>query len=373
MIYTDIAFDVWTDLDDRFSQSNAPRIFQLQRAISSLTQGQTTVANYFSQLKAYWDELSFYSTIPVCTCSAAKEFSSYQQQERLMQFLMGLNETYSTVCGQLLLMDPLPNINKAYSLILQEEKQREVSVPHTSHTDAAALIARNSSRFHGALLEHSDSHTSSKDTRGRRRPRPTCDHCGFVGHTKDKCYALHSYPPGHRLFNSSPQVPAPHVATPRSTTLTNESVSSAAPTFTPDQYRQLLSLLNKGTPQPEAHLAGNHSCCSTSSPSQSWVIDTGATNHMAHSFSSLHSFTAPTHPSSVNLPNGNLANVTHVGKRDVEEGIISMVAWYYIAKHAEDIDTADQCMSVDEDINLDNIEGGMEASSKQTKALPFSS
>ena len=42
-----------------------------------------------------------------------------------MQFLMGLNDSYTTVHGPILLRQPLPTIRKAYSLILQEEKQRE--------------------------------------------------------------------------------------------------------------------------------------------------------------------------------------------------------------------------------------------------------
>lgn len=35
---------------------------------------------------------------------------------------MGLNESYTTVRGQILLMIPLPSIDQAYSLLLQDEK-----------------------------------------------------------------------------------------------------------------------------------------------------------------------------------------------------------------------------------------------------------
>jgi hypothetical protein len=49
-----------------------------------------------------------------------------------MQFLMGLNETFTQVRGQILLMDPMPNIDRVFSLIRQEEWQRSIgqlSVP----------------------------------------------------------------------------------------------------------------------------------------------------------------------------------------------------------------------------------------------------
>ena len=38
-----------------------------------------------------------------------------------MSFLMGLNESFAQVRGQLLLMDHLPLINKVFSLVSQEE------------------------------------------------------------------------------------------------------------------------------------------------------------------------------------------------------------------------------------------------------------
>lgn len=35
---------------------------------------------------------------------------------------MGLNEFYTAARGQILLMEPLPIVNKVYSLIIQDEK-----------------------------------------------------------------------------------------------------------------------------------------------------------------------------------------------------------------------------------------------------------
>ncbi|KAJ0016708.1 hypothetical protein Pint_10816 [Pistacia integerrima] len=47
---------------------------------------------------------------------------------RLMQFLVGLNDSFDHIRNQILLMDPLPIINKAYSMVLRVEKQREVYI-----------------------------------------------------------------------------------------------------------------------------------------------------------------------------------------------------------------------------------------------------
>lgn len=48
------------------------------------------------------------------------------QEQRLMQFLAGLNESYALVRSNILLMDPLPTVNKAQALLLQDERQRSL-------------------------------------------------------------------------------------------------------------------------------------------------------------------------------------------------------------------------------------------------------
>ena len=41
-----------------------------------------------------------------------------------MSFLMGLNDTYTIVRGQILLVDPIPSLSKVFSLLNQDDKQR---------------------------------------------------------------------------------------------------------------------------------------------------------------------------------------------------------------------------------------------------------
>jgi hypothetical protein len=57
VIFSTTAQEVWEDLWDRFSQSNAPRIFQIERDIACLAQEQMTVAAYYTRFKKLWDEL----------------------------------------------------------------------------------------------------------------------------------------------------------------------------------------------------------------------------------------------------------------------------------------------------------------------------
>ena len=67
-----------------------------------------------------------------------------------MQFLMGLNESFSHVRAQILLLDPIPPVNKVFSLLVQEEHQRNISVSSTSSSspsEAMAFGSQNHSSF----------------------------------------------------------------------------------------------------------------------------------------------------------------------------------------------------------------------------------
>ena len=96
---------------------------------------------------------------------------------------MGLNESYSHIRGQILMMEPLPTINKVFSLVIQEEKQPNVGISY--QTSEPMAFGSNSNASIG-------SSGGSKT----RRDKIICSHCGFNGHTKEKCYRLVGYPPG---------------------------------------------------------------------------------------------------------------------------------------------------------------------------------
>ena len=82
---------------------------------------------------------------------------------------------------QLQNLSPLPSINKAHSLFIQEEMQRSVT---------------NSVRFESTILA-----TKSLGNNPKGKERPLCTHCGKLGHTVDKCYKLYGFPLGYKFKN----------------------------------------------------------------------------------------------------------------------------------------------------------------------------
>ena len=71
-LYTSNARELWCELEERYGESNGPLLYQIQREISSITQGSMNVAEYYTKLKRLWDELTVLMPLPECTCGSAK-------------------------------------------------------------------------------------------------------------------------------------------------------------------------------------------------------------------------------------------------------------------------------------------------------------
>ncbi|XP_070012538.1 uncharacterized protein LOC142162404 [Nicotiana tabacum] len=124
IVYKSSAHKVWTDLKDRYDKVNGSRIFFLHKEIATLSQGISLVYAYFSKLTDLWEEYDALMLCPGRDCLESKSYFEHFEYQRLLQFLMGLNETYSQPRSQILMMSPVPTVNKAYSMIVSEESQR---------------------------------------------------------------------------------------------------------------------------------------------------------------------------------------------------------------------------------------------------------
>ena len=146
IIWMDSATDLWKDLHDRFAQSDAIRISDLQEEISSLKQGNMSVIEYFIHLKILCDELNNLRPLPTCvclpqcSCNVLDIIRNYVHQDHVIKFLKGLTGSFSTVKSQILLMDPIPSINRIYSLTLQHERQ--ISSSNDGFFELVVLYAR---------------------------------------------------------------------------------------------------------------------------------------------------------------------------------------------------------------------------------------
>ncbi|KAH0638091.1 hypothetical protein KY289_038006 [Solanum tuberosum] len=103
------------------------------------------------------------------SCGAKESVFRAEQERRLIQFLMGLNETYTAVRGNILMMNPLPLLAQTFSLLVQDEKQREIKPNTQLFMESTSLNVGNS----GKMIMESGSFnaSSSGGASTSRQPR----------------------------------------------------------------------------------------------------------------------------------------------------------------------------------------------------------
>ena len=108
---------MWFELQEQYSQIDGHRIYQLTQELVQLKQLNYAIEVYYQKMKGFWDELDVielpHLCICPCNCDNGRENVERDQRKRLIQFLMGLDESYADIRGQILLMQPLPTIVKA--------------------------------------------------------------------------------------------------------------------------------------------------------------------------------------------------------------------------------------------------------------------
>ncbi|XP_074364303.1 uncharacterized protein LOC141705124 [Apium graveolens] len=142
MNYLDSAQMVWTELNERFAVVNGHKIYEIQRDLFKLEQGNDSVEFYFHKIKGFWDELKASEPPIQCTCGASKTWEEQLEKTRLIQFLIGLHTSFTAARGQILMMNPWPSVNQAFMLLKQEEKKRQIHGSSASPTTLMSQIPR---------------------------------------------------------------------------------------------------------------------------------------------------------------------------------------------------------------------------------------
>ena len=138
--YVNNSAELWKELEDRYDQTNGAKLYQIQKEINDLTQGVLDITVYYTRMKKLWEELNTLNVKNhcscVCVCGAKDSIFKAEQDRRLIHFLMGLNEVYTVIRGNILMMNPLPSMGQAFSLLIQEEKQKEFKPVGRISTDS---------------------------------------------------------------------------------------------------------------------------------------------------------------------------------------------------------------------------------------------
>ncbi|XP_011081378.1 uncharacterized protein LOC105164425 [Sesamum indicum] len=338
-VYVTSSRELWLEIEARYERSSGPMIYQIQREISTISQGDMTLTCYLTRVKKMWNELSCLAPSPKCTCGGCtcginKAIGERHTTTQLMQFLMGLHENFDKEKSQLLMIDPLPDIERAFSMLFAVEQQRSVQVQLADCTNNAAYQFYLKENKKDSLNKQSQKRRPFLDKRSMM-----CTHCHKSGHLRDTCFQLHGTPERYKALNDKKKQYGTNynlvanIETKRAGTGEVSTSNSEPKAEVADLVAELLKLMRSKEPPSdpisnyanyvnyEEQFAGNASCSSALNLGE-WIIDTGATNHVCAHLSYFVSYSVPSHTQVIHLPDGTIKTVTYIGTVKITDTLV---------------------------------------------------
>ncbi|XP_057532157.1 uncharacterized protein LOC130810200 [Amaranthus tricolor] len=204
-------------LEERFAYSSHTKIYNLEKQLADVDQGNLSVLDFYTKFKVLWDDLNSIDLLPTCTCNNCTynmtgRFLKQQQNRKLIRFMMKLNEQFSGIRSNVLMMKDLPHLSEAYRLFAQEETHKEIAQNTTVNEPLGFAITQNkpyntapykSQNYKSYSFPNTDRlNTNQKFTPSTKRPSSSyfCTHCKVPGHSYERCFKIHGYPVGFKGF-----------------------------------------------------------------------------------------------------------------------------------------------------------------------------
>ncbi|CAM8916639.1 unnamed protein product [Rhodiola kirilowii] len=218
--------------------------------------------------------------------------------------------------------------------------EAERNITKAVSIEASAMYANQESTHRQQNQFQRSAGNSAGNSVGRMKQRPYCTHCQFNGHTKEHCYKLNGYPPGHRLYKGKNQNKSANnvtlnaaEATQKATVGTNSqavisSPASSTNSFTTEQVNQIWNMIKQQQQGPveavegQCHKAGICSLVLHSLVKHSWIVDSGATDHFICDKSLLKDVYELPKKCHISLPDGNAIVVSSAGTYELRPGLV---------------------------------------------------
>ncbi|KAG7585027.1 GAG-pre-integrase domain [Arabidopsis thaliana x Arabidopsis arenosa] len=335
--HTDDSHELWTHIQKRFGVKNGQRVQRLKTELANCRQKGLAIEAYYGKLTQLWRSLADYQQ-----AKTMEEIRKEREEDKLHQFLMGLDDSlYGPIKSALLSRVPLPTLEEAYNSLTQDEESKLLGRLNDERSDGMSFAVqtsapRNFSDYKGGKI--------------------TCSNCGRTGHVAENCFRRIGYPewwgegkpPRNKTGNNSfkgnqnsggavrsmttqsagstmskghEPVRANHVLTTTQSAASGFGFNVAAlPNTAPltDADRVGISGLSDPDWKLLQHMLAERKATSPQQLSgkyffESWVIDTGASNHMTGTLEFLIDVCEMA-PILIKLPDGRYTSSTKHGR-----------------------------------------------------------
>ncbi|KAL5777605.1 hypothetical protein ACOSP7_010531 [Xanthoceras sorbifolium] len=301
------AKELWDNVNQMYSDlGNQSQVYELTLKLGDIRQGNDNVTKYFNSLKRLWQDLDLFNDYEWKSIEDANYNKKTVEAHRIYKFLAGLNVEFDEVRGRIIGRSPLPPIGEVFAEVRREESRRSVMLGKSGSSGTVETSALLVSETAANKAEH---HYKKSD----EKPRAWCDFCNRPRHTRETCWKLHGKPANWKSSRPS-----------RAIASANEAEISP---FSKEQMNQLLKLLksNSSSGFPGASVAQSGSdkisALSCSSNYTSWIIDSGASDHMTSVSSLFNTYSPCSGLEKIRIADGTLSSIAGKGLIKISENI----------------------------------------------------
>jgi hypothetical protein len=174
------ASEIWRLLKGTYSGvGNEMLACKIQKELQELSQGEKKIVEYVSELKRLWSDLDYYDAVDLECGKCVEKFNKWTEKRRVRDFLNGLNSKFENRRAALYGNGTLPSLEQAISAILSEETRLKLE----DNGPAAQGISQRRS----ALLAAGGGNLQRL---GLNVDDRKCFECGQPGHMKMACPEL---------------------------------------------------------------------------------------------------------------------------------------------------------------------------------------
>ncbi|KAL9659153.1 hypothetical protein QQ045_028244 [Rhodiola kirilowii] len=176
ILHANDAMAAWETLESSYAGTDLARKSELHRELGNLMQGEWSVAMYKRKLESLWQELDGLK-VSKCSnagkCACCKQADDDCKGDRVIKFLMGLNDEYASVRTHVFSLSEVPKFSTVYGLALSEEASRKAR--QAGKVEASTLAVQtdqaNSSQFvnnqSGQMRQQSNTSYNNNQMRGK--------------------------------------------------------------------------------------------------------------------------------------------------------------------------------------------------------------
>jgi hypothetical protein len=320
------ASEIWRLLKGTFSGvGNEMLACKIQKELQELSQGEKTVVEYVSELKRLWSDLDYYDPVEMECGKCIEKYNKWNEKRRVRDFLNGLHHRFENRRAALYGSEKLPSLEQAVSAIISEETRLKL--------EAAGPMVHGISQRRSALLAVGGGNYQKLGTTTYDR---TCFECGQPGHLKANCpeligggrgrgqvwrgrgrgRPLQGYSGGGR-GQGTRQAGRANASTTVDDVSQNIRVEMTAAEL--EEWQQFKGMKQGAKGPNQAATASTEICGNISNSTKyncndaPWLIDSGASRHMAGSYKDFLKYFPSSKRETVKLADGSTQHIMGFG------------------------------------------------------------